>query len=39
MIMVELDNNNFRDISPTPPYNLTRQSADYLKPIGVGFRA
>lgn len=38
MIMVELDN-NFRDISPTPPYDLARQSANYLKSIGVRFRA
>jgi inosose dehydratase len=37
MIMVELDN-NFRDISPTPPYDLARQSANYLKSLGVRFR-
>jgi inosose dehydratase len=37
MIMVELDN-NFRDISPTPPYDLARQSATYLKSLGVRFR-
>lgn len=37
MIMVELDN-NFRDISPTPPYDLARQSMNYLKSIGVRFR-
>jgi inosose dehydratase len=37
MIMVELDN-DFRDISPTPPYDLARQSMNYLKSIGVKFR-
>jgi inosose dehydratase len=37
MIMVELDNNP-RDMSPTPPFDLARQSATYLKKIGVKLR-
>ena len=38
MIMVELDNNP-RDLSPVPPFDLAKQSASYLKSIGIGFRS
>lgn len=37
MIMVELDNNS-RDLSSTPPFDLAKQSATYLKTIGVKLR-
>lgn len=37
MIMVELDNNP-RDLSPTPPFELAQESVTYLKSIGVKFR-
>lgn len=37
MIMVELDNNP-RDLSSTPPFDLAKQSATYLKTIGVKLR-
>jgi inosose dehydratase len=37
MIMVELDNNP-RDLSPTPPFQLAEESATYLKSIGVKLR-
>jgi inosose dehydratase len=37
MIMIELDNNP-RDLSPTPPIDLARQSVSYLESIGVKFR-
>jgi inosose dehydratase len=38
MVMVELDN-DFKDPSPIPSATLAQQSRDYLKSIGVGFRA
>ena len=38
MVMVELDNDG-RDPSPTPPYQLAEQSKTYLEKIGVKFRA
>jgi inosose dehydratase len=38
MVMVELDN-DFKDPSPVPPANLLKESRDYLRSIGVRFRA
>lgn len=38
MIMVELDNSP-RDLSPTPSFELAKQSATYLKTIGVKLRS
>jgi inosose dehydratase len=38
MIMIELDNNP-RDLSPTPPFDLAKQSVTYLKSLGVRFRS
>jgi len=38
MVMVELDN-DFRNPSPIPSATLAEQSRDYLRSIGVGFRA
>ncbi|MBS1801513.1 MAG: TIM barrel protein [Acidobacteria bacterium] len=38
MVMVELDNDS-RTPSPTPPATLARESRDYLRTIGVEFRA
>jgi inosose dehydratase len=38
MIMVELDNNP-RDLSSTPSFDLAKQSATYLKSIGVKLRS
>ena len=37
MIMIELDNNP-RDLSPVPPFDLAQESVTYLKSIGVKFR-
>lgn len=37
MVMGELDN-NWGDMSPTPPEDLVKQSRDYLVTIGVQFR-
>jgi len=37
MVMVELDN-DWRNMSPTPPQELVKQSRDYLEKIGVTFR-
>jgi inosose dehydratase len=37
MVMVELDN-DWKDMSPTPPATLAKESRDYLRSIGVGFR-
>jgi inosose dehydratase len=37
MVMVELDN-DWHDMSPTPPQQLVKQSRDYLESIGVRFR-
>ncbi|HEY0163538.1 MAG TPA: sugar phosphate isomerase/epimerase family protein [Edaphobacter sp.] len=38
MVMVELDN-DFKDPSPIPSLTLAQQSRDYLRSIGVKFRA
>ena len=38
MVMVELDN-DFKDPSPVPPADLVKESRDYLRSIGVRFRA
>lgn len=38
MVMVELDN-DWRNMSPTPPADLVKQSRDYLESIGVKFRS
>jgi len=38
MVMIELDNDP-RDLSPTPPGTLAKESRDYLKSLGVKFRA
>jgi inosose dehydratase len=38
MVMTELDN-DFKNPSPTPPFQLAEQSQKYLKSIGVQFRA
>jgi inosose dehydratase len=38
MVMVELDN-DFKDPSPVPPATLVKESRDYLRSIGVRFRA
>jgi inosose dehydratase len=38
MVMVELDN-DWRNLSPTPPADLVKQSRDYLESIGVKFRS
>ncbi|HZP05803.1 MAG TPA: sugar phosphate isomerase/epimerase [Terracidiphilus sp.] len=38
MIMVELDNNP-RNLSPVPPFDLAKESVSYLKSIGVRFRS
>lgn len=37
MVMVELDN-DWKNMSPTPPADLVKQSRDYLESIGVKFR-
>lgn len=37
MVMVELDN-DWKDMSPTPPATLAKESRDYLQTIGVKFR-
>jgi inosose dehydratase len=37
MVMGELDN-DWRDMSPTPPEELVKQSRDYLVTLGVKFR-
>jgi inosose dehydratase len=37
MVMVELDN-DWRNMAPTPPEQLVKQSRDYLESIGVRFR-
>jgi len=38
MVMVELDN-DFKNPSPSPPpAALAKESRDYLRSIGVGFR-
>ena len=39
MVMGELDNSWGPNASPTPPEELVKQSRDYLKTIGVQFRA
>jgi inosose dehydratase len=38
MVMTELDNDP-KNLSPTPPFDLAQQSRNYLKSIGVQFRA
>ena len=37
MVMVELDN-DWKNMSPTPPAELVKQSRDYLQSLGVTFR-
>jgi inosose dehydratase len=37
MVMGELDN-DWRNMSPTPPQDLVKQSRDYLETLGVKFR-
>ena len=37
MVMVELDN-DWRNMAPTPPQDLLKQSRDYLETVGIRFR-
>jgi inosose dehydratase len=37
MVMVELDN-DWKDMSPTPPAELAKESRDYLRTLGVSFK-